>query len=135
MVELTTKDRFIQSLDRCSGQVGFIPAFYHRFLATSDEIRDRFHHTDFKKQNQMLLRSLKLAADAASGVPEALREMRERAETHDRRHLDIAPRLYDIWLATVLETACEFDVEWNESTKDAWNTILSHVIKHMIRFY
>lgn len=135
MDEITPKDRFIQSLDRCSCQVEFIPRFYECFLASSDEIRDKFRFTDFAKQNQMLLRSLRLAADATSGMPESLREIRERAETHDRHHLNIEPHLYDIWLATVIETACEFDAEWNEQTREAWNTILGHVIKHMTRHY
>lgn len=133
--EVTPKDRFIQSLDRCSANEKFIPAFYDRFLSVSDEIRDKFQHTDFEKQNQMLLHSLRLAADATSGKPESLREIRERAETHDRHHLNIEPHLYDIWLATVMETACEFDTEWDDAIKAAWKTILGHVIKHMTKFY
>lgn len=135
MDEVTPKERFIQSLDRCSANEKFIPAFYDRFLSVSEEIREKFRHTDFEKQNQMLLRSLRLAADATSGKPESLREIRERAETHDRHHLNIEPHLYDIWLVTVMETACEFDTEWDDSIKEAWNTILGHVIKHMTKFY
>jgi hemoglobin-like flavoprotein len=135
MDELPPKDRFIQSLDRCSGNADFIPAFYDRFLSVSDEIRHKFRHTDFEQQNQMLLRSLSLAADATSGKPESLRELRERAETHDRHHLNIEPHLYSIWLDCVVETASEFDTEWNESTEEAWKAILGHVIKHMTKHY
>ncbi len=112
-----------------------MPALYDRFLSTSDEIREKFQDTDFTKQNQMLLRSLRLAAGATSGETEALREIRACAETHDRHHLNIEPRLYDAWLTSVIGAAREFDAEWNESVEDAWRTILGHVIKHMIKYY
>ena len=57
----------------------------------------------------MLLRSLKIAAGATSGDRESLREIRERAETHDRQHLNIEPGFYDIWLGCVIDAAREFD--------------------------
>ena len=83
----------------------------------------------------MLLRSLKLAAGATSGDAESLREIRERAETHDSCHLNIKPQLYDIWLTSVIAAAREFDEEWDESIEEAWNKILGYAIKHMIRYY
>ncbi len=76
MDEATPKQLFLLSLDRCADDEQFIPAFYERFLATSDEIRHKFRHTDFEHQNQMLLRSLKLSAGATSGDPASLRELR-----------------------------------------------------------
>lgn len=135
MAESTRKDRFLESLARCSENENFIPAFYDRFLSTSAEIRRKFRHTDFEKQNAMLLRSLTLAAGATAGEPESLREMRERAETHDRHHLNIEPPLYDIWLASVVATARDFDDQWNASIEEAWNTILGFAIKHMLKYY
>lgn len=134
-MELPRKDLFLQSLERCSEDEAFIPSFYDRFLSTSPEIRDKFKDTDFEKQNQMLLRSLRLAAGATSGDPASLRELRDRAETHDQNHLNIEPRLYSLWLASVIETASEFDSNWDESVEEAWNTILGHIVSHMIRFY
>jgi len=135
MHDSTPKETFLASLDRCSGDEDFIPAFYKRFLSESDEIREKFKHTDFEKQNQMLMRSLKLAAGATSGEPNSLREIRDRAETHDRHNLNIEPRLYDVWLATVIKTAREYDKEWNESIEEAWHTILGHVISRMTKYY
>lgn len=62
----------------------------------------------------MLSRSLELAAGATSGDPESLREISARAETHDRYHLNVEPRLYDIWLETIIETARDYDANWSE---------------------
>ena len=135
MEEATPKERFRRSLERCTESEDFIPSFYDRFLGHSEEIQDRFKETDFTKQNQMLLRSLMLAAGATEGEPESLREMRERAETHDRHHLNIEPRLYDVWLDSVIATAADFDPVWNDAIEEAWRTILGHVINHMIRYY
>jgi hypothetical protein len=129
------KDCFLASLDRCSANRNFILVFYERFLSRDEAIRDKFKHTDFEKQYQMLLRSLRLAAGATSGDPKSLREIRERAETHDRHHLDIKPAMYGVWLKTVIEVASEYDEEWNDEVEDAWNTILGHVIKHMAKHY
>ncbi|QDT99573.1 globin [Gimesia aquarii] len=135
MEALTPKDQFLQSLDRCMEHEGFIPAFYDRFLSTSDEIRDKFRNTDFEQQNKMLLRSLRLAAGATAGDPESLRELRERARTHDRNHLNIESQHYDVWLESVIETVHEFDEEWSEAVENTWRTILGYVISYMVKRY
>lgn len=135
MDDSTPRELFLQSVGRCTASEGFIPAFYDRFLSASDEIKQKFRYTDFDKQNDMLRRSLELCAGATSGDPESLREINERAETHDRHHLKIEPRLYDIWLETIIETAREFDDQWNETVEAAWRTILGYVVHRMIRKY
>ena len=135
MSEASHKELFLKSLNRCSADSSFIPSFYDRFLGRSEEIRHKFRFTDFTKQNEMLLHSLKLAAGATSGEPEALHEIRERAETHDRHHLDIKPELYEYWFDSVIETARQFDPEWNDDVEQSWSTILGYVIRHMAKFY
>ncbi len=135
MSETTPKTRFLESLERCSSKEGFVHAFYERFLSSSDEIRIKFLFTNFEKQEKMLLRSLQLTAGATSGDPAALREMRERAETHDRNHLNIKPHLYPLWKEALITSAQEFDPHWDEAIELAWNDILGFVIKHMVRSY
>lgn len=135
MNKVTPKERFLQSLDRCAADEAFIPSFYDRFLSTSDEVRNRFRFTDFEQQNQMLLRSLQLIAGATTGDLASLRELRERAETHDRHHLNIEPHLYDLWLDSVVKTVQEYDEQWDESTESAWRVILEHAVQQMTRYY
>ena len=135
MEETTPKQLFITSLNRCKTDESFIPSFYERFMDCSEEIRDKFKLTDFNSQNEMLLRSLELSADATLGVPEALEEIHERGRTHDREHLDIRPELYELWLESLIATAKRTDREWNHHIESAWRSILGHVIKLMTRMY
>lgn len=131
----TPRAVFLQSLRRCSESEDFIPAFYKRFLESSDEVRHKFRFTDFELQNKMLQRSLELCAGATIGEPEALREIHERATTHDRRHLNIESHLYDFWLESIIQTASVFDQQWDKEIEFAWRRILGHVVEHMIRHY
>ncbi|QDS98679.1 globin [Adhaeretor mobilis] len=135
MDEPTPKELFLQSVSRCVGIEAFIPSFYDRFLASSEEIRAKFRFTDFEKQNKMLARSLELCACATAGEAESLAEINERATTHNRDHMNIEPRLYDTWLDSIVETASEFDDEWTDAIEAAWRRILGHVVQRMVRKY
>ena len=110
-------------------------AFYARFLGASDEIKNKFRFTDFEKQNKMLRRSLELCAGATAGDLESLREINQRATTHDRDHLNIEPPFYGVWLETIIDTARDHDDQWNETVEAAWQRILGYVVKHMVRKY
>lgn len=135
MREQSPSDVFLLSLNRCAEQDRFIPCFYERFLASSAEIRHKFRNTDFGVQNLLLLKSLRMISGAVAGERQALKELRERAETHDRRHLNIEPHLYDIWKAKLIETAREFDGLWDADIEAAWEKTLGHVINQMVRHY
>ena len=45
---------FNDSLARCLSNDRFFRRFYELFLASSQEVRDKFRNTDFAKQNRML---------------------------------------------------------------------------------
>ena len=126
---------FLRSLSRCADDEDFYAGFLRAFLASSEEVQDKFRRTRFPQQHQMLLRSLRLSAGAIVNEMESLQELRARAETHDRHHLDIRPELYDYWLESVIATARQFDPEWSDHIESAWRTILGHVISTMVRRY
>jgi len=131
----TNKDLFLASLDRCATNAEFIPAFYKRFLASSEEISIRFRSTNFEKQNAMLLNSLRVSANATSGDREALMELKARAVSHDRDHLNISPELYHFWLDSAIATAEEFDNKWTVEVAEAWRKILGFVVDYIKRRY
>lgn len=135
MEEAAPKDVFLLSLERCSAFDAFMPQFYERFIKSSDEIRQKFKGTNLHIQKQMLLRSLKLSAGATAGDRDALQEINDRSETHDRAHLDIRPGLYEYWLDAIIQTAEQFDPDWDQTVEAAWRRILGHVVKHISRNY
>ena len=129
MEAVTVNELFLESLERCTRSKKFIPAFYSRFLSASDDISDKFRHTDFERQNRML------AALAVDGQPDGLRDIRERAVSHSRQHLNIEPYLYNYWRSALIETSRQFDDQWDDDIEEAWLTILEHVINQMIKHY
>ena len=135
MADSCPRELFLESLMRCTESEEFIPTFYRSFLASSEEVKNKFRSTDFQSQNKMLLRSLRLIAGATVGDTESLHELRERAETHDRYHLNIRPELYDLWREALIDTAKEFDPNWDTEIHSAWKTILGHAVAHMVRHY
>ncbi len=135
MHEPSLQDQFLRSLELCADDPRFMSDFYDRFLSTSAEIRDKFRHTDMEAQKEMLLRSLRLSAGATAGDPESLRELKQRAETHNREHLNIEPILYDFWLNTIIQMASEYDPEWNSDVEHIWRTVLGHVVREMRNSY
>jgi len=132
---LSPKEHFLRSLERCKKNSAFIETFYERFLASSDEIADKFRYTDFDRQHDMLVHSLELAANAVEGDKEALQNLNDQAIRHSRDQLDIRPELYPIWLDTITGTAADYDPFWDETIHDAWQTVLKHVIHHMASKY
>ena len=67
----TDIELFNDSLDRCSGRPGFLDRFYELFLASSDEVAEKFERTDFRKQTRVLKASLYIMMMAER--PESLR--------------------------------------------------------------
>ena len=134
-MSLSPKDAFLQSLARCEAEDDFIPRFYKRFMASSEEVAFKFRFTDFERQQYALLRSLQLCAQATAGDPEGLAELTARASTHSRAHLDIKPELYGLWLEAVVSTVRECDPEWTTDVEAAWRTIVGFAIMHMTHSY
>ncbi|HVW00537.1 MAG TPA: globin [Planctomycetaceae bacterium] len=124
-------DLFNSSLERCLRTPGFLDQFYELFLASSDEVAEKFKHTDFARQRKILKGSLYMLMLASFGVPEARQHLDRLAELHSRRQIDIRPELYDLWLECMLETVEAFDPRFDEPTAEAWRRVLAYGIDIM----
>ncbi len=113
----------------------FIPAFYCSFLQTSEEVRQKFALTKFEVQEKRLAQSLRTLAGVMKGDRLALAHLNARAESHDRRHLNIKPELYVLWKATLLATASQFDRDWTPYVRESWESILDSAIQFMTKRY
>jgi hemoglobin-like flavoprotein len=124
------------SLERCTRRrQEFFEAFYRRFNASSDEVAAKFAGTDLKTQARALRESFYLLLRAIGGDPEAWQALELRAIRHDRRHLDIPPGLYDLWLECLLETIRDFDPKVDGAIEAAWRRTMQQGIDFMIARY
>jgi hemoglobin-like flavoprotein len=124
---------FRASLNRCLAVPGFLVTFYELFMSSSNEVREKFRHTDFDKQTRVLADSLYLLAVAAQGQPEspAWAELSRLAKRHDHTELDVRPGLYDAWLDCLIMAARRHDTQFTDEVEDAWRTTLHDGIEYL----
>jgi CBS domain-containing protein/hemoglobin-like flavoprotein len=125
------REVFSRSLVRCSKDLA--DRFYERFVHASPEIERIFARIDMNRQKGAILKAFHLAVDVADNKPGALALLAEQAEIHDRRHRNIRPDLYDIWMSCLLETLRECDPEWTPVVETAWRIVLGNIIAYMVR--
>ena len=118
---------FHDSLNRCTRQAGFLDDFYQRFLAASDEIQGFFAGMDMQRQARMLKASLYLVMSASTGEPRTLSHLDELAE----RHRHVPARLYGLWLDVLVETAADYDQQFDAHVETAWRKVLRPGIDYL----
>jgi len=57
------------------------------------------------------------------------------ATRHDRRHLDIRPEYYDLWLESLIATVRETDPEFDPSVEESWRSVLAYGVEYMRAHY
>jgi hemoglobin-like flavoprotein len=126
-------ESFRASLKRCLNAPDFLLDFYGLFMASSDEVREKFKGTDFKRQTRVLADSLwamSVAAQGQEGSP-AWGSLPDLARRHSRTELDIRPGLYDNWLECLIEAARKHDPEFSLEIETAWRETLSVGIEYL----
>jgi len=127
--------QFNDSLERCRHDPSFVDHFYNLLMASSAEVAAKFGATDFRRQRRVLIASLYCLMLAAEGQPEGAAHLRRIATVHDRRHRDIAPDLYDQWLACLLQAVRDCDPKATPAVEAAWRNMLSPGIAIMKAAY
>jgi hemoglobin-like flavoprotein len=108
----------------------FFADFYRRFVASSEEVAEKFKNTDMAKQRKMLKSSFfhMLSFSVSNDVPEFLAQI---AETHRRSNYDIRPALYDLWLECLIATAKQHDSLFSDEVELAWHLVMARGIAYM----
>lgn len=122
---------FNDSFLRCQNKAGFLDRFYQLFLASSEEIKAKFKNTDFNKQQMALKSSFYMMMLTAQGNARGQRYLKEIADLHSSRRLDIKPEMYDLWLECLLKTVEEFDPLFNDHINRVWRGLMEEGIKFM----
>ena len=128
-----SREVFLASFSRCRASAGFLEAFYERFVASSEEIREKFKGTDMKRQVQMLEDSLFVVAVAIQGEEgsPARGDLPRIAARHSRQDLDIRPQLYDLFLECLIETVRTHDPQFTSAVEAAWRDTMAFGIDYM----
>jgi hemoglobin-like flavoprotein len=121
-----TIDVFLTSLKRCLASPGFMDAFYERFVASSEEVREKFKGTDMKRQAQVVADSLYVVANAVQSEKGSLarQQLPRLAARHSRGQRDIRPGLYDLWIECLIETVRATDPQFGPEIESAWREVL-----------
>lgn len=130
-----TLQTFSASLGRCNGSPAFVDRFYQIFLASSPKVKEKFAQTDFVQQKVALRASLDamlLAAKDPKGPEQYLRNLAER---HSSRQLNIGAELYDLWLDSLLATVKEFDPVNGPAVQEAWEKVMMLGVSYLLSRY
>jgi len=110
--------------------VSFFDAFYIQFLGCNEEVAARFSNTDMTAQQGMLKKSFySLFAFYASG--QADDSIRNIAEKHNHKNLDIKPEFYDQWLECLIQTLSQYDEQFCNDVELAWRLVMAPGITYM----
>ncbi|HEX2731203.1 MAG TPA: CBS domain-containing protein [Polyangiaceae bacterium] len=121
------------SLARSNANGQLAKKFYELFVDASPMIARHFETTDMATQRRAIGEAFQLAIDVACNTPGALAQLRVQAEHHDRRHLNVLPELYDVWLSSLIHSIRQCDPLFSPFVEQAWRIVMGHVIDYMRR--
>lgn len=126
-----------KSYHRCLENGDFWEDFYHRFMASSPDIRGKFLRTDFDKQKTVIQKSLSLLI-AYLNDPTSKKigaELQRLARLHDKDHLDVPNTMYNFWMKSLLEAVKKHDPQCSRELISEWSKCLSPIIEFMKSSY
>ena len=109
--------------------------FYELFLASDREIRDKFRDTDFDKQRELLSQSINMAILLPQGNVVARNALTRLRESHSRKRLAIAPRLYGLWTDSLIRALSEADPDFSRELERQWRELLAVTVAFMTAGY
>ena len=131
-----TDEVFNDSYERCLAKDDFIDRFYVRYVASNEIVAQKFANTDMEKQKKMLKASLLMIMALRLAEPEeAINYFRRIGVMHGRKHHDIGPEFYDLWLTCLMTAVEECDDQYSLEVDTAWREILASGIGIMKSMY
>ena len=127
---------FNDSLARCRQHGRFFDQFLELFLASSEEVRAKFHSADLSRQRRMLQNSFYMLVEyLALGSPESEEYLERIAAEHGKQGRDIPPHLYDLWLESLLRAVQKCDNDYSSEVEAAWRYVMGEGIRFLTSRY
>ncbi|WP_437882755.1 globin [Pseudomonas sp. LRF_L74] len=120
---MNAADRVMQSFGRCCAKTEFFDDFYHYFLDSSPQVREKFANTNMAGQKLLLRQGILNLVMHARGMPDT--KLRALGATHSRHALDIRPELYDLWVEALIKTIRQHDTQYDADIGLAWREVLA----------
>ncbi|MGR6871973.1 globin [Pseudomonas sp. HK3] len=115
-------DLVFQSYGRSCNNPIFFEDFYASFMGKSQEIRNMFIDTDMSAQEGLLRGGILWLVMHARGMSDA--KIRALGESHSRRHMNIHPSHYTLWLDALMETLHKHDPEFDNDLEETWRVTI-----------
>jgi len=111
-----------QGYSRCIRSSAFLPRFYEHLLASDPAIPPMFAHTEFPKQYRLLQHALGLLLSYGNQRDDLLLE--RLAAKHSAKSMNVPPRMYVLFVDSLLDAIREFDERCDGDVESAWRDAL-----------
>jgi len=118
-----------QSYSRCLRSPDFLPRFYEHLLASDPSIPPMFERTEFPRQYKLLQHALGLLLSYGNNPDDRLLD--RLAARHSAKAIDIAPSMYELFVASLIAAIREHDPSCDADTETAWRDALEPGIRYM----
>lgn len=135
MSTMTDFDLVSKSFNRCKDNPRFMPRFYEIFMKSSPRIAPYFSKTDMAKQHGLLKEGLELLIMFGFGSLKAKAYMSKMGELHDRKHINVPPELYPLWVNSMVATVRDTDPEFTPEIEESWRRHLQKGIDRITSTY
>lgn len=115
--------------------LAFAGRFYEHLLATDAKMKEKFKHTDFKKQKEALLGGIYVLIEYSEGGAIGQVSINRLSEKHNRSNMDVPADLYPIWVDCFIQAVSEMDPRFSPDLETQWRKTLKPGIDKMIAEY
>ena len=112
----------------------FFEKFYTNFIDQAPDVKAYFSKSDMQQQSKILRQSFLYVIEFSTTNKPTTR-LKELAELHSRKQLNIPPELYEHWLNAMLKTVGEINPDTDGGTIEAWREVLLPGIEYMKKHY
>lgn len=130
VIDTAFKDSFDRVSNNTIDAMDFLQYFYKIFIEKSPKIEELFKNTSMESQKLLLKKSIQelLRFYEEKQVNQHLLQI---GRSHASDRLNIQPKMYDLWLDTLVEAVQTFDPEYYPKVELAWRVTLTPGITYM----